>query len=53
VQEDNSAVYEGGLYTGTDEAKELAKGIIECFGGLSTNHPCLGDTSNMTLTVTL
>jgi hypothetical protein len=53
VQEDNSAVYSDGLYTGTDEAKELAKGIIECLGGLSTNHPCLGDTANMTLTVTL
>jgi hypothetical protein len=54
VQEDDSdAVYAGGLYTGTDEAKELAKGIIECLGGLATNHPCLGDTANMGLTVTL
>jgi hypothetical protein len=55
VQEDDSAdaVYADGLYTGTDEAKELAKGIIECLGGLATNHPCLGDTANMGLTVTL
>jgi hypothetical protein len=53
VQADDSAVFAGGEYTGNDEAGKLAEGIIECLGGLSTNHPCLGDTANMTLTVTL
>jgi hypothetical protein len=53
VQEDDSAVFAGGEYTGNDEAGELAKGIMECLGGLSANHPCLGDAASMTLTVTL
>jgi hypothetical protein len=53
VQQDESAVFVGGEYTGNEEAKELAKGIIECFGGLLPNHPCLGDTVKMELTVTL
>jgi hypothetical protein len=53
VQEDDSAVFAGGEYSGNEEAKELAKGIIKCLEGLSTNHPCLGDTVKMELTVTL
>jgi hypothetical protein len=53
VQEDDSAVFAGGEYSGNEEAKELAKGIIKCLGDLSTNHPCLGDSANMALTVTL
>jgi hypothetical protein len=53
VQEEESAVFAGGEYTGNEEAKELAKGIIECLGGLLPNHPCLGDTVKMELTVTL
>jgi hypothetical protein len=54
VAEEDSAVFAGGEYTGTnDEAIAIAKDIIECFGELSTNHPCLGDTVDMTLTVIL
>jgi hypothetical protein len=53
VQEEESAEFAGGEYTGNEEAKELAKGIIECLGGLLPNHPCLGDTVKMELTVTL
>jgi hypothetical protein len=53
VQEADTAVFQGGAYTGNDEAKEIAKAIIECLGDVSTNHPCLGKTDTMTLTVTL
>jgi hypothetical protein len=53
-EEDGFAVFAGGEYSGnSDEAKELAKGIIGCFEGLSSNHPCLGDTATMELTLTL
>jgi hypothetical protein len=54
VAEEDSAVYSGGEYTGTnDEAIAIAKEIIGCFGDLSANHPCLGNTVDMTLTVML
>jgi hypothetical protein len=53
VQEDDTATFADGEYTGNEDAKELAKGIIECFGGLLPNHPCLGDTVHMESTVTL
>jgi hypothetical protein len=53
-EDDYDVVFADGEYSGTsDEAKELAKGIIGCFEGLSSTHPCLGDTSTMTLKLTL
>jgi hypothetical protein len=45
------ATFSGGVYTGTGTALEIATDIIECLGDVSTNHPCLGST--MTLTVTM
>jgi hypothetical protein len=54
VQEDGTyAAYEGGVYTGTGDALDMATDIIECLGDVSANHPCLGSTDTMTLTVTL
>jgi hypothetical protein len=55
LQDDSetTAVFADGEYTGNEDAIELAKGIISCFGGLLPNHPCLGDTVEMELTVTL
>jgi hypothetical protein len=53
VQEADSAVFEGGDYTGTIEAIEIAEDIIDCLGDLSAHHPCLGRTVDMRLTVTL
>jgi hypothetical protein len=47
------AVFEDGAYKGNSEATVIAKVIIECMGVASTNDPCLPDTVNMTLTVTL
>lgn len=47
------AVFENGDYTGDGKSKQIAKAIIECLGGISTYHPCLGSTDTMTLTVTL
>jgi hypothetical protein len=56
VEEDNVAVFQGavfhsGAYTGNDEAKQVAEVIIECLGGVSENHSCLGSTETMTLIV--
>jgi hypothetical protein len=54
VQPDEfTAVFGGGELTGSGKAKQVAKTIIECFEKLSDNHPCLGSTVDMTLTVTL
>ena len=47
------AVFENGEYTGNGKAKQISKAIIECLGDVSTNHPCLGSTDAMVLTVTL
>jgi hypothetical protein len=46
-------VFEDGVYTGNGKSKRVAEAIIGCLGGISTNHPCLGSTDTMTLTVTL
>ncbi len=54
VQPDEfTAVFGGGELTGNGRAKQVAKTVIECFETLSENHPCLGSTVDMTLTVTL
>jgi hypothetical protein len=47
------AVFDDGAYTGEDEVKQIAEAIMDCLGDVSTNHPCLGSTDTMTLTVTL
>jgi hypothetical protein len=49
----DTAVFEDGTYEGNSEAKEIAKVIIKCLVGVSTNDPCLPDTADMTLSVTL
>jgi hypothetical protein len=51
LQDGSSAEYKGGAYSGTGLALEYATEIIECLGGMSTTHLCLGDTVNMTLIV--
>jgi hypothetical protein len=51
LEEDNIAIFQEGVYTGNDEAKQVAKVIIECLGDVSENHPCLGSTNTMTLIV--
>jgi hypothetical protein len=53
AQAADSAVYEDKQYTGNTEAKEIAVEIIDCLKDLSPNHPCLGSTDGMKLTVTL
>jgi hypothetical protein len=45
-----SALFKGGTSTGNDEAKEIGDAIMACLGD---NHPCLGSTVDMTMTVTL
>jgi hypothetical protein len=42
-----------GAYFGNGRAKKIAEVTIECLGKVSTNHPCLGSTETMVLTVTL
>jgi hypothetical protein len=49
-----TAVYKDAAYEGSsEEAKDMAKVIIDCLGVVSTNDPCLPDTVDMTLTVTM
>jgi hypothetical protein len=50
---DDVSVFEDGAYEGNDKATDFAKVIMECLGDASTNDPCLPDTANMALTVTL
>jgi hypothetical protein len=45
VQHDNVASFQGGVYTGNDDAKEIAQYIITCLGD---SHPCLG-SKNLTV----
>jgi hypothetical protein len=47
------AAFEDGAFTGNGKSKRIAKDIIECLGAATPNHPCLGSTDTMTLTVTL
>jgi hypothetical protein len=53
VQEADTAVVEDGAYTGNIEAILILEDITQCLEDVSTNHPCLGSTDTMTLTVTL
>jgi hypothetical protein len=47
VEQDNVASFQGGVYTGNDDAKGIAQAIITCMGD---SHPCLG---SMNLAVVL
>jgi hypothetical protein len=49
----DTAVFEDGTYEGNSEATDIAKVIIKCLVGVSTNDPCLPDSANMALSVTL
>jgi hypothetical protein len=49
----DTAVFEDGTYEGNSEATDIAKVIIKCLVGVSTGDPCLPDTANMKLSVTL
>jgi hypothetical protein len=51
LEEDRVAIFRGDEYIGNTEAIQVAKDVIECFGGLSTSHPCLGSTDTMTLII--
>jgi hypothetical protein len=51
LQEDNIAVFNDGDYIGNPEAIQVAKDVMQCFGDLSVNHPCLGNTDLMALVV--
>jgi hypothetical protein len=51
LEEDKIAVYDCGDYIGNDEAIKVAQDVMQCFAGLSENHPCLGSTDLMTMVV--
>jgi hypothetical protein len=53
VQEEGYALFAGGVFTGTGTALDIATDIVECLGDVATNHPCLGSTETMTLTITV
>jgi hypothetical protein len=54
VQEEaDTAVFQGGAYTGNAEAILILEVMTKCLDDGFTHHPCLGTTDTMTLTVTL
>jgi hypothetical protein len=54
VQEEaDTAVFEGGAYTGNVEAIWILEAMTTCLDEELTHHPCLGTTDTMTMTVTL
>jgi hypothetical protein len=54
VQEDvDTAVFQGGAYTGNVESILILGVMTTCLDDGLTRHPCLGATGKMTLTVTL
>jgi hypothetical protein len=53
VQETDTAVFEGGAYTGNVEAILILVAMTTCLDEGFTHHPCLGTTDTMTMTVTL
>jgi hypothetical protein len=48
-----TAEYKDGDYIGTGDALKYAEGIIDCLKNHTATHPCLGDTANMNLVVTV
>jgi hypothetical protein len=53
VQEADTAVFEGGAYTGNVEAILILEAMTTCLDDGFRHHPCLGATDTMTMTVTL
>jgi hypothetical protein len=54
VQEEaDTAVFEGGAYTGNVEAILILEAMTTCLDDGFPHHPCLGATDTMTMTVTL
>jgi hypothetical protein len=53
VQEADTAVFQGGAYTGNVEAISILKVMTTCLDDRFAHHPCLGTTDKMTMTVTL
>jgi hypothetical protein len=53
VQEANTAVFEGGAYTGNIMAISILAAMTTCLDDGFAHHPCLGATDTMTMTVTL
>jgi hypothetical protein len=53
VQESDTAVFEGGAFTGNAEGILILKSMTTCLDEGSAAFPCLGTTDTMTLTVTL
>jgi hypothetical protein len=53
VQAADTAVFQGGAYTGNAEAILILQTMTQCLDDGSADFPCLGTTDTMTLTVTL
>jgi hypothetical protein len=53
VQEADTAVFQGGSYTGNAEAILILTAMTTCLDNGLMHHPCLGTSETMTLTVTL
>jgi hypothetical protein len=53
VQEAETAVFQGGAYTGNTEAISILEAMTKCLDDGFAHHPCLGTTDKMTMTVTL
>jgi hypothetical protein len=53
VQEADTAVFEGGAYTGNIEAISILAAMTTCLDAGFAHHPCLGPTDTMTMSVTL
>jgi hypothetical protein len=51
LQDGSTAEYSAGTYSGSGNALAYATEIIECLGTLSAHHLCLGNASDMTLSV--
>jgi hypothetical protein len=53
VQEAETAVFQGGAYTGNTEAILILEAMTKCLDDGFAHHPCLGTFDKMTATVTL
>jgi hypothetical protein len=53
VQESDTAVFEGGAYTGNTEGISILKTMTTCLDESKADYPCLGTIDTMTVTVTL
>jgi hypothetical protein len=53
VEEADTAVFQGGAYTGNAEGIMILETMTKCLDAGSADFPCLGTTDTMTLTVTM